>query len=137
MKVTRVGVGVIIIRNGKVLMGKRIGSHGRGSWSPPGGHVEFNEDPEDTAVRETFEETGLKVHSPRFVAITSDIYKKEKKHYITLYYICKYRSGEARIMEPDKFEGWGWFKWNKLPTPIFLAIKDLRKQKFNPLVYDK
>ena len=138
MDITRVGVGVLIIRNGKVLMGKRKGSHGPGTWAPPGGHVEFNENPEKTAVRETLEETGLKVSSPKFVAITSDIHKKEKKHYITLYYICKYRSGEAKVMEPEKCEKWGWFEWNKLPKPLFLGIVNLHdKQKFDLPVYDK
>ena len=35
-----VGVGVLIIRNGKILLIKRTGSHGAGTWSPPGGHID-------------------------------------------------------------------------------------------------
>jgi mutator protein MutT len=47
-----VRVGVIVRRGGKILMAKRAGSHGAGSWSFPGGHVEMGEDPTQTAARE-------------------------------------------------------------------------------------
>ena len=38
-----VGVAVMIIRDGKVLFGKRLASHGTGTWHLPGGHLEFME----------------------------------------------------------------------------------------------
>src|SRR3989339_718967 len=60
-KMPKVGVAVIIIKNGKVLMHKRKNSHGDGTWSLPGGHLEFNESLEECAQRETFEETGMKI----------------------------------------------------------------------------
>ena len=57
----KVGVGVIIIKDGKVLLGKRKNAHGEGSWSFPGGHLEFNEELFDCAKREVLEETGIKI----------------------------------------------------------------------------
>jgi 8-oxo-dGTP diphosphatase len=57
----RVGVGVIVLRNGLVLLGRRIGSHGAGSWALPGGHLEFGESVEQCAAREVLEETGLDI----------------------------------------------------------------------------
>ena len=65
MPAPQVGVGVLILRDGKVLLGRRKGSHGAGCWSAPGGHLEFGETLEDCAAREVLEETGLKIRNRR------------------------------------------------------------------------
>jgi 8-oxo-dGTP diphosphatase len=129
----KVGVACILLKGNKILMGKRKSSHGAGAWAPPGGHLEFGEEPVNAVVREVLEETGLKVTSPKFAAMTNDIFKEESSHYITLYFVCRYESGEARVMEPNKCEKWEWFEWNRLPEPLFLPIINLQKQNFNPL----
>ena len=131
----RVGLGTFIIRNNKVLLGKRKSIHGEGDWCAPGGHLELNESWEDCAIRETQEETGLEIKNIRFGTITNDIFEKENKHYITICMIADYVSGEAKIMEPDKCEKWEWFEWDetKLPEPLFLPHHNLLKQKFNPI----
>ena len=90
----KVGTGVIIIKDGKVLLGKRIGPHGFGNWCFPGGHLEYGESWEECAIRETLEETGLKIKNAHFVAVTNDIYSSENKHYITLFMLGKYETGE-------------------------------------------
>ncbi len=66
-----VGVGVLIVRDGLVLLGKRRHVHGEGDWSPPGGHLEFGETPEECAVREAHEETGLHVVNVRLAGVTN------------------------------------------------------------------
>ncbi len=129
----KVGVQTCIIRNGKVLLGKRINSIDSNTWNFPGGHLEFGESWEECARRETLEEAGIEIEDVRYNgAVTNDIFKKENKHYITIFVLAKYRSGEVRIMEPDKCEEWKWFKWNDLPQPLFLPIKNLLKQDFDP-----
>ena len=60
----RVGIGVIVMRNGLVLLGERIGAHGAGTWALPGGHLEFGESVEQCARREVWEETGLEPRGP-------------------------------------------------------------------------
>ncbi|PIN92058.1 hypothetical protein CO154_01270 [Candidatus Pacearchaeota archaeon CG_4_9_14_3_um_filter_31_7] len=55
MEIPKVGVGVIVIKDNKVLLGKRKNAHGEGSLCFPGGHLEFNEKVEDAAEREVFE----------------------------------------------------------------------------------
>ena len=37
--------------------------------------------------------------------------KDNNKHYVTLYIVCEYESGEPEIKEPDKCEAWEWFSW--------------------------
>lgn len=127
-----IGTGVIVIKNNKVLLGKRIGIHGPGTWSFPGGHLEFYETVKDCAIRETKEETGIEIKNIRIGPYTNDIHKKEDKHYVTLYFIANHKSGEPKVMEPDKFETWDWFAWDNLPQPLFLPIENLLKTNFNP-----
>lgn len=93
----KVGLGVIVKKDGKVLFGKRKNAHGDGSWCMPGGHLEFNESWEECAARETMEETGLKIKNIRFVTATNDIFFVEEKHYITIYMVADYESGDLCI----------------------------------------
>ena len=128
----RVGVGVILIKGNKVLLGKRRNAHGDGTWSFGGGHLELNEELAECAKREVKEEAGLEIKNIRFGAITNDIFEKERKHYITIFMIADYVKGEPKTMEPDKLERWAWFEWSNLPKPLFLPIENLLKQNFNP-----
>ncbi len=129
-KLTRVGMGVFVLRNGKFLMGKRLGSHGAGTWTIPGGHIEFSESFEETAGREVLEETGLKIKNIRFGAVTNDYFSDEDKHYITIWMVADYQAGEPQILEPDKFVDQGWFDFNTLPEPLFLPWKQLLISEF-------
>jgi len=129
----KVGVGVAIIREGKVLLGKRKNAHGEGTWSFPGGHLEYSESWEACAQRETMEETGLEIKNIRFGTVTNDIFVPEKQHYITIIMLSDYVSGEATLMEPDKCELWEWFTWDNLPEALFVSIQNLLKNNYNPL----
>jgi 8-oxo-dGTP diphosphatase len=128
----KVGVAVIIIKDGKVLLGKRIGSHGDGTWNFPGGHLEYGENWEDCAMREIGEETGLKIVNVKFGFLTNDVFEKEEKHYITIFMLADCDSGEPEIKEPEKCAGWDWFDWDEMPEPLFLPIVNLKKQNYNP-----
>jgi 8-oxo-dGTP diphosphatase len=131
----RVGLGVCVVRDGKVLLGKRKNAHGDGDWCFPGGHLEMNESWEDCAVRETAEETGIRVRNVRFATATNDIFEKEGKHYVTIIMLADYDSGEAEVKEPEKCEKWKWFTWGEdsLPRPLFTPQRNLLKQGFDPL----
>jgi 8-oxo-dGTP diphosphatase len=128
----KVGVGVIVIRDNKVLLGKRLNAHGNHTYNFPGGHLEFGESIETCAKREVFEETGLKVDKIIVGPFTNDIFKEENKHYITIFALCESKIGEPQVMEPEKCTGWNWYNWNHLPQPLFLPIQNLLKQKFSP-----
>lgn len=128
----RVGVGVLILKGDKVLFGKRNGPHGKGTWSLPGGHLEFKETLGQCTEREVFEEAGIKVKGVRFAGVTEDFYPDSNKYYITVFMICHYKSGQLKTKEPHKMSHWKWVSWDNLPKPLFLSMKNLLKQGFNP-----
>jgi 8-oxo-dGTP diphosphatase len=120
----RVGVGIVVRQNGRVLLGKRQGSTGSGYWGFPGGHLEQGEEVEECAVRELFEETGLRAKSVVVGPWTND---KMEKHYVTLFAFVDLFEGEVVLKEPNKCTGWEWFEWNALPEPLFIPIVSLIK----------
>lgn len=128
----KVGLGVIVCRNGKVLIGRRRGAHGQGMWGFPGGHLEWGESFEDCASRELFEETGLRAQNPTFVSVTNDVHSIEEKHYVTVFMRVDQFIGEPQLLEPEKCEEWRWFDWDELPMPRFLPIDHLMEQGFHP-----
>jgi len=133
----RVGLAVILMKDDKVLLGKRKNAHGAGTWSFPGGHIELFEELYECAYRELREETGLTLEDYNLVdyhtsAATNDFFRKENKHYITLFLRAEYKSGEIKVMEPDKCEEWKWFQWKKFPDELFLPVRNLIKQGYNP-----
>jgi 8-oxo-dGTP diphosphatase len=125
-----IGVAVIVIKDHRVLLGKRKKAHGADTWAFPGGHLEFNESIEDCAVREVLEETGVRIKNLRCGPYTNDIFKAEGKHYVTLFVIADYESGQPAVREPNKCEKWEWSEWPPSLQPQFLPIKNLLKQNF-------
>lgn len=134
-KIVRVGVAVIVVRDGKVLLGKRKGSHGAGTWAFPGGHLEFGETIEQAIKRELLEETGMTTEEVVLGPYTNDFMPEEDKHYITLFTIAKNSLGEPAVKEPHKCEKWEWFAWDKLLKPQFIPLKNLVAQGYNPSQY--
>ena len=130
MSSPQVGVGVLIVQNGRVLLGKRKGAHGAGTWSAPGGHLEFGESIDACARREVLEETGLEIHDLQYGPFTNNVFENDKKHYVTVFVLAKSANGEAQVLEPDKCEGWAWFE--ALPEPLFPPLETLRSQGYVP-----
>lgn len=129
----KVGVAVFIRKDGKILMGHRMGSHGSNTWSLPGGKLDFGESVEVCAQREVWEETNLKIKNIRAGPYTNDVFVENNLHYITLFLVADYDLGELKIMEPTKCKEWRWVDWNDLPHPLFLPLQNLQKMDFNPL----
>jgi 8-oxo-dGTP diphosphatase len=124
----KVGVGVVVRKDNKYLLGLRKGSHGEGNWAYPGGHLEWFETWEECARREVLEETGLKIKNVKFLAATNDLFKAENKHYITIFMLADYASGKLVNREPEKCEEWKWFEWNKFPKNLFIPTANMRKR---------
>lgn len=126
----RVGLGIFVFKDGKFIMGCRRGAHGEGTWSVPGGHLEFGETIEEGAKREVEEETGLKITNVKVAGITNDIFELEGKHYLTIWVTSNWKRGKPKIMEPDKFIDLEWHNFETLSENLFLPWKELLKSNF-------
>lgn len=129
---TRVGVGVIVVRDGRVLLGQRLGSHGAGTWALPGGNLEFGESAHDCAGRELFEETGLVALGFRHGQFTVDHFAEDAKHYVTLFVEALGVTGDPENREPGKCAGWAWHAWSALPEPVFAPLRSLLSLGYRP-----
>lgn len=127
--IPRVGIGVFIFnQNDQILMGKRENAHGEGTWSIPGGHLEFGESFEDCACREIWEEVGLRINSPRVLGVTNDIFENENRHYVSVFLCAQSPTNQSPIIkEPHKMSELDWFTLSALPKNIFLPFKNLIK----------
>jgi 8-oxo-dGTP diphosphatase len=128
----QVGLAVIVEKDGKVLLLKRKGSHGEGTWAPPGGHLEFGESLEECAARETLEETEVVIGDVEFIAITNDLFPAEQKHYLTVWLRAAYRSGQASAAYPDKVAQVSWMSWDALPEQLFIPFENLLSGRSYP-----
>ncbi len=122
-----VGTAVIIVKDGNVLVMRRIGAHEAGTWAFPGGHLEMGETFKECVERETFEEVGIKLSNVRQYCTTNDIFAKDK-HYVTIVMIADWEYGLTTIKEPTKCTEVRWVKPNELPKPLFLSVEAMLDQ---------
>ena len=116
----QVGVGVVFLRDGKVFLAKRRGSHGEATWASAGGNLETGESLEDCARREALEELGVTVGQLRFLCVSNII--SYGKHYVDIEFLGDIGVQEPRLTEPEAFSEPGWFSLDDLPRPIFVAM---------------
>lgn len=77
----KIGVGVLIIKNGKVLLGKRKNTHGADEYGGPAGILNTVKPMEETALREIAEECGIKVKNLCMLCV-SDLLTYFPKHLV-------------------------------------------------------
>ena len=132
----KVGIGVMVLKEGKVLLGKRKNAHGEGQYAFPGGHLEHLESIAGCAVRETNEETGVIIGNVLFLRLLN-LTAYAPDHYVHLTMVADWVSGTPQVMEPDKCEGWDWHPLDALPSPLFATIEgDLEALATGKTFYD-
>ena len=127
-----VGVGVVVVRDRKILLGRRLGKLGYGTWGFPGGGVEFKETIEECSRRELEEETGMTAEGFRKIYFDTNFHPEENYHCVTLFTEAYGLQGEPVVCEPNKCSEWRWFDWSDLPSPLFLPTQTLIASGFIP-----
>mmetsp|Transcript_30608 Transcript_30608/g.78121 ORF Transcript_30608/g.78121 Transcript_30608/m.78121 type:complete len:145 (-) Transcript_30608:172-606(-) len=135
----RVGVGVLLVKHTSdgptVLVGRRQGSHGAGTWAVPGGHLELGESFEQCAVREIDEETAIQLDPSKveFAWAVNSVFDAQR-HYVTVFMRTEVPADtEAKLTEPDKCDGWHWIPYSQLASfsePLFMPLKALLESKY-------
>lgn len=119
-----VGAGLVIERDGKVLLYKRVKPPEAGHWSIVGGKVDHMETAAIAAKREAEEETGLAIGNVTFLCISEQIISADSQHWVSLIYVADNVTGEPGLTEPDKLSDMGWFDINDAPQPLSLFAQD-------------
>jgi 8-oxo-dGTP diphosphatase len=104
-----VGVGGVVLHEGRVLLIKRGKEPLRGRWVVPGGTVELGESLEKALVREMKEETDLAIAPLEVLTVFDRIQRDEREisyHYVIVDYLCRYESGEARAGSDAEAVAW-------------------------------
>ena len=124
-----VGVGGVVVRDGRVLLIRRGKEPLLGRWTVPGGTVELGESLEQALVREMEEEAALEVEPLEVLGVFDRIHREGERvayHYVIVDYLCRWRGGEAQAgsdalevawVAPDQIEGY------ELPTKALEVVK--------------
>lgn len=119
----RLGVGACIIRDGRLLLLRRLRNPEAGCWSIPGGKIDFLEGIEDALRREVAEETGLVLGPLRLLCVTDQIHAETPEHWVAPTYLAEGFTGEPKNLEPHKHSDMGWFALEALPSPLAIAVR--------------
>ena len=131
-----VGVGAVIIENGRVLLVKRAHPPIQGQWSIPGGVLEVGERVRQAADREAREETGLIVETREMLGVYERVLLDDEGqvqyHYVLIDFLCRPVGGELRAASDAA--GVRWFTREELP-PLKLAVdtQDVIRKGFQKL----
>ena len=130
-----VGVGGVLVHEGRVLLIRRGKEPLYGRWVVPGGTVELGEPLDEALVRELREETGLEVEPLELITVFDRIERDGGRvlyHYVIVDYLCRWISGEARAAsdalevawaapsELDRFD---------LPTKALEVVQDAFRRR--------
>jgi len=138
----KVGVGIMLLKDGKVLLGKRHDDaktassdlHGEGTWTMPGGKLDFHETLIDGALRELAEEIGVKLSKDDLEVLCIQDDMVPDNHYVTVGFICRNFAEEPRVMEPDEITEWKWFDFDSLPEKVYPpSAKMIKSYKLNKI----
>ncbi|MEU8818377.1 NUDIX domain-containing protein [Actinoplanes sp. NPDC048796] len=106
--------GVVVDGDGRVLLARRVDN---GRWSVPAGTVDPGEQPAEAALREVFEETGVRAEIVRLAGVATHpvVYPNgDQCEFLNVWFLCRALSTEATVADDESLEV-GWFAPEALP----------------------
>jgi 8-oxo-dGTP diphosphatase len=121
MNQVKVGVGVLVRKEGRMLTGRRTETctTGAGCYSMPGGNLEAGETWAECGEREVWEETTMKIKvvpykGQPYMWVSEHFFNKGNDHYVVIWLLADWIEGEPLNVEPSKNEGWTWVTLKEL-----------------------
>jgi ADP-ribose pyrophosphatase YjhB (NUDIX family) len=140
-----VGVGAVIVNEGRVLLVRRGTEPLRGEWSLPGGLLEVGESLMAGVVREVREETGLTVEPVELIELLDRIYREGERvryHYVIADYLCRVIGGALQAATDADAVRWvERAEWNSHSAlrldPVTVRVIELGWQRARSLLEDR
>ena len=127
MEIPRIGSAVVVLKDDKILLGKRNKKNAFGKWVLPGGRVDWGETIKETAIRETKEETGLDVEIKRFVCHKEIVRPDVGYHRVVFFHLAELKSEE--IVTGDDLSEAGFFTINEIKElDTVLSVEDVLRE---------
>ncbi len=118
----KVAAAVLVMDNGSVLLTRRIFNPHKGHWTLPAGFVDAHEGPEDAAIRECMEETGLEVKIVKLVDVISG---REHERGADMIIVYQAQIIGGKLIAGDDADKVAFFSLNELPPLAFQATKKI------------
>lgn len=117
----RVGCGVAIVADGRILLMRRLTAPEAGHWGIAGGKIDLFETAQAAAEREIAEELGIAVQARALLCFVDQIDREGGTHWVSPVYLAETFIGEPAIQEPHKHADLGWFDIKAPPQPLTAA----------------
>ena len=110
-----------MVRDGKILLMRRLKAPEAGCWGIAGGKVDLFETAAEAARREIAEELGVEIAADQLLCLVDQIDREAGEHWLSPVFLAEVFAGEPSILEPHKHEGLGWFDLGAPPEPLTAA----------------
>jgi ADP-ribose pyrophosphatase YjhB (NUDIX family) len=118
-----VGCGAAIVRAGELLLIQRLREPEAGTWSLPGGKVDWLETVSEATVREIEEELGIRIELGPLLGVLDLLDQAGRYHWVSPIYVAQGFTGEPRLVEEHKHRALGWFRLDALPEPLSATVR--------------
>lgn len=143
MKKMGIGVGVLIFRDNKILLGLRNSDekiadsdmHLEGTWTLPSGEVKFGETFEQAGIRKVKEECNLDIKKIKVICFQNDV--NEFAHYATIGLVALEYSGEIEIIKTNELVRFDWFDIRNLPENLCFPSRKIINKYQNSIFYEE